>query len=338
MVASTPRRVVSFAMIETYGAGRPRGRPRPIDIRLQKRNSSRELKADKDNIATFVEVIRRRSLAAAARHLGVPKSTVSRRLARLEEQLDTKLVHRDARRVTATSEGSRFYESVVDAVDVLNTAVATIELNTTEPRGTIRVTAPGDLGRLLLIPHFVAFLERYPDISLDLLFTNRFVDLVQEGVDLALRAGRVTEPNLIARNLFPSDFRLAAHPDANIECADIAELEQYPFVLYRGRGRTQVLRLERGSGEHRESVELTVSGRVNVDDYDAMVELVAAGQGVGLMPEIHIAEGKRAGRLVPIFTGWSLPAPPVHLVCSTRQLPERVRLLIDYLSNAFAGL
>ncbi|MDH3622596.1 MAG: LysR family transcriptional regulator [Myxococcales bacterium] len=325
-------------MIETYGAGRPRGRPRPIDIRLQKRNSSRELKADKDNIATFVEVIRRRSLAAAARHLGVPKSTVSRRLARLEEQLDTKLVHRDARRVTATSEGSRFYESVVDAVDVLNTAVATIELNTTEPRGTIRVTAPGDLGRLLLIPHFVAFLERYPDISLDLVFTNRFVDLVQEGVDLALRAGRVTEPNLIARNLFPSDFRLAAHPGADIECTDIAELERYPFVLYRGRGRTQVFRLERGSDEQRESVELTVHGRVNVDDYGAMAELVAAGQGIGLMPEIHIAEGKRTGRLVPLFPEWSLPAPPVHLVYPTRQLPERVRLLIDYLSHAFAGV
>jgi DNA-binding transcriptional LysR family regulator len=294
------------------------------------------MKADKDNIATFVEVIRRHSLAAAARHLGVPKSTVSRRLARLETQLDTKLVHRDARRVTATTEGSRFYESVVDAVDVLNMAVASIELSSTEPRGPIRVTAPGDLGRLLLIPHFVAFLERYPDISLDFVFTNRFVDLVQEGVDLALRAGQVTEPNLIARKLFPSDFRLAARPEADIDCADIAELERHPFVLYRGRGRTQVFRLERGNGEQRESVELAVHGRVNVDDYGAMAELVAEGQGIGLMPEIHITEGERTGRLVPIFAEWSLPAPPVHLVYSTRQLPERVRLLIDFLSNALA--
>ena len=148
------------------------------------------MKADKDNIATFVEVIRRNSLAAAGRHLGVPKSTVSRRLARLEEQLDTKLVHRDARRVTPTPEGTRFYDSVVDAIDVLDTAVATIEQSTTEPRGTIRVTAPSDLGRMLLLEELVKFLERYPDISLDLVFTNRFVDLVQERIDLALRAGR----------------------------------------------------------------------------------------------------------------------------------------------------
>ena len=94
------------------------------------------MRADKDNIATFVEVVRRHSLSAAARHLGFPKSTVSRRLARLEEQLGTKLVHRDARRVKATSEGSRFYDSVVDAVDALNTAVAMIEESTTEPKGT----------------------------------------------------------------------------------------------------------------------------------------------------------------------------------------------------------
>jgi DNA-binding transcriptional LysR family regulator len=257
------------------------------------------LRADRDNIATFVEVIRRNSLAAAARHLEVPKSTVSRRLGRLEEQLGTKLVHRDARRITPTPEGTRFYDSVVDAIDVLDTAVATIEESTTEPRGTIRVTAPSDLGRMLL--------------------------------------GQVTDPNLIARKLLPSDFQLAAHPGNDVDCDDITGLEAYPFVLYRRRGQTQVLHLEKGQGEDRESVELTVSGRVNVDDYTAMVELVAAGQGVGLMPELHVAEGERAGRLVRIFPEWVLPAPPVHLVYSTRQLPERVRLLIDFLCDAVAG-
>ncbi|MGB5351480.1 MAG: LysR substrate-binding domain-containing protein [Polyangiales bacterium] len=289
--------------------------------------------ADRDNIATFVEVVRRNSLAAAARHLSVPKSTVSRRLARLEEQLDTKLVHRDARRVTPTPEGSRFYESVVDAIDVLDTAVATIEQSTTQPRGTIRVTAPSDLGRLILLRELVRFLERYPDISLDLVLTNRFVDLVQERVDLAVRAGRVTEPNLIARKLMPSDFQLAAQIGKHIDCDDIKELEALPFVLYRKRGRTQVIRLERSTGHDHETVELTVAGRVNVDDYGAMVELVAAGQGIGLMPGLHIAEAEKAGRLARIFPGWSLPASPVHLVYSTRQLPERVRLLIDFLCD-----
>jgi DNA-binding transcriptional LysR family regulator len=293
--------------------------------------------ANRDNIATFVEVVRRKSLAAAARYLEVPKSTVSRRLSRLEEQLDTKLVHRDARRVVPTPEGVGFYDSVVDAVDALDTAVAMIEQSTTQPRGTIRMTAPGDLGRMILIAELARFLDRYTEISLDLVFTNRFVDLVQERVDLAVRAGEVSEPNLIARKLLPSCFQLAAHPGNRIDCDDITGLEAHPFVLHRRRGRTQVFRLEKGSGGDQETVELTVSGRVNVDDYSAMVELVAAGQGLGLMPDLHIAEGERTGRLVRIFPEWVLPAPSVHLVYSTRQLPERVRLLIDFLCDALSG-
>ncbi len=292
------------------------------------------MSADRDNIATFVEVIRRDSLAAAARQLGVPKSTVSRRLKRLEEQLGVKLVHRDARRVMATTEGVRFYDSVVDAVDALDSAVATLAESTTEPRGTIRLTTPGDLGRMLLIPELAKFLDRYPDISVDLILTNRFVDLIQEQVDLAVRAGAVTEPNLIARKLMPSDLRLAAHPVNDIDCQDVTELEAYPFVLYRKRGRTQVLRLERGQGESHETAELTVSGRVSVDDYAAMVELVAAGQGIGLMPALHAAEGEKQGRLVCIFPDWKVPSMPVQLVYSTRQLPERVRLLVDFLTDA----
>lgn len=291
------------------------------------------MKVDRDNIATFVEVIRRNSLAAAARHLDVPKSTVSRRLSRLEEQLDVKLVYRDARRITATAEGVRFYDSVVDAVDQLDTAVAAIEESSTAPRGTIRVTAPSDLGRMILTRELGDFLGLYPDISVDLVFTNRFVDLVQEQVDLAIRAGRVTEPNLIARKLIASDFRLAAHPENEIDCDDIAGLSAFPFVLYRRRGHTQVLRLQKDGGETPESVELTVSGRVSVDDYSALVELVEAGHGVGLIPDLHLAEAQSAGRLVPIFPDWVVPGPPIHLLYSTRQLPERVRLLIDFLCD-----
>lgn len=320
-------------MLSTWAPGRCSGRPHRIDIELQKSNDRAVLEVDKDNIATFVEVIRRESLAAAARHLGVPKSTVSRRLSRLEEQLGTQVLHRDARGVTATSEGIRFYDSVVDAIDTLDTAVASLEQSTTEPRGTIRLTAPSDLGRMIVIPLLVRFLERYPDISLDLVLTNRLVDLVQEQIDLAVRAGRVSEPNLIARRWVRSDFQLAACPSLGIDCKDITELEAYPFVLYRKRGRTQVLRLERTSSTP-EAVELTVTGRINVDDYGGMLEWVAAGQGVGLMPEQHVAEGQKAGRVVRIFPEWSLPSEPVHLVYSTRRLPERVRLLIDFLVSA----
>lgn len=294
-----------------------------------------------DNIATFVEVVRHQSLSAAARGLGLPKSTVSRRLIRLEEELDAKLLHRDARKITLTSTGRRFYESVVGAVDALDAAVAALEQSSKAPRGTIRITAPPDLGRMVLAPMFVAFLERHGDIALDLMLTNRLVDLVQEGVELAVRAGRVVKGDLIARKLCDSELQLARAAQSDEpwpEDDDIRSLERQPFVLYRTAGRSQTIKLERSAGKRGKSVELTVSGRINVDDYAAMAELVSAGQGLGLMPGIHVQDGVQAGRLVRVFPEWSSRSAHVYLVYPSRQQPERVRLLAEFLLTAFSKL
>ena len=292
-----------------------------------------------DNIATFVEVVRRHSLSAAARSLGLPKSTVSRRLKRLEEELNNTLMHRDSRKITLSAAGRRFYESVVTAVDALGAAVAELEHSRKEPRGSVRITAPTDLGRMLLSPMFVAFLERYPEISLDVMLSNRLVDLGQEGIDLAVRAGRVLQGDLIARKLCDSALQLAASPKLGARLAasdDIRSLEQQPFVLYRAEGRGQRIKLERGAGKRQKSVELSVSGRVNVDDYAALAELVSAGQGVGLMPGIHVRDGVQTGRLMRVFPEWSSRAAHVYLVYPTRQQPERVRLLTEFLLEAFS--
>jgi DNA-binding transcriptional LysR family regulator len=294
-----------------------------------------------DNIATFVEVVRHQSLSAAARGLGLPKSTVSRRLIRLEEELDAKLLHRDARKITLTSTGRRFYESVVGAVDALDAAVEALEQSSKAPRGTIRITAPPDLGRMVLAPMFVAFLERHGDIALDLMLTNRLVDLVQEGVDLAVRAGRVVKGDLIARKLCDSELQLAraAHSgEPSPDDHEIRSLEQQPFVLYRTAGRSQTIKLERGASKRAKSVELTVSGRISVDDYAAMAELVAAGQGLGLLPGIHVRDGVQAGRLRRVYPEWSSRSAHVYLVYPSRQQPERVRLLTEFLLSAFSNL
>ena len=287
-----------------------------------------------DNIATFVEVVRHQSLSAAARSQGLPKSTVSRRLMRLEEELQAKLLHRDARRITLTAAGRRFYEAVSGAVDALEEAVAQLEQQSLEPRGTVRLTAPSDLGRMVLSPMFVQFLERHPDISLELTYTNRLVDLVQEGMDLAVRAGRVVKGDLISKKLCDSELQLAAGPGFAVP-TDIHQLEQQPFVLYRASGK-QTLRLERPSAKKARVLELTVSGRLSVDEYAAMAELVAEGPYVGLMPAIHVQAGVRAQRLVRLFPEWSAQTAHVYLVSASRQQPERVRLLREFLREAFA--
>jgi DNA-binding transcriptional LysR family regulator len=306
---------------------------------LQKRNGQLGVPRNADNIATFVEVVRQHSLSAAARSLGLPKSTVSRRLLRLEQELQTKLLHRDSRRLTLTGPGRSFYASVVSAVDALDTAVSALERSSTEPRGKIRVTAPADLGRMVLAPMFVAFLERYPEIELDASFSNRIVDLVEEGVDLAVRAGRVAKADLIARKLCDSELQLAAASELAAKLPAAAEprsLEQQPFVLHRASAGSQTLKLERGEGKKSKTVELSVRGRISVDDYAALAELVAAGQGIGLMPAIHARDGVRAGRLARVLPEWSSRSGHVYLVYSARQQPERVRLLAEFLVDAFA--
>jgi DNA-binding transcriptional LysR family regulator len=290
-----------------------------------------------DNIATFVEVVRQKSLSAAARSLGLPKSTVSRRLVRLEQELETQLLHRDAHKTALTAPGRRFYESVVAAVDALEAAVGALALNSSEPRGVIRVTAPPDLGRMLLAPMFVAFLEQHPDIELDLVLTNQVLDMVEDGVDLAVRAVRNLDGNLIARKLCLAELQLAARAGDSVD-DDPRGLAERPFVLHRGSsGASHVLKLERTT-RVRKAVDVSVAGRIVVDDYAAMAELVAAGAGLGLMPALHVREGERSGRLTRVLPSWSARAGHVYLVYPTRQLPERVRLLHDFLLQAFSAL
>jgi len=289
-----------------------------------------------DEIATFVRVVRQGTLAGAARELGVPKSTVSRRIGRLEQQLAVKLLHRAARRVVPTDEGCSLYDRVAASIDTIDVAVQAAHESMAMPRGTIRLTAPPDIGRILLLRELAVFGERYSEISLELQLTDRYVDLVQEGFDLALRAGfgpqSSSAQNLIARKLMPTRLKLAAAPAMAPAVRTIDDLGRLPFVLFRAPERRQTLRLETGKGRPR---QVLVSGRFVVYDYSAMAELVAAGAGLGLMPQLHIEHPPRPGALQPVLPDLATPAGNILAVYPTRQLPRRVSLLLEHLTRAF---
>jgi DNA-binding transcriptional LysR family regulator len=243
------------------------------------------------------------------------------------------------RSFTLTAAGRNLFEAVSGPIDALETALTELSQDSREPRGLVRLTAPPDLGRMVLSDMLVAFLQRYPEIQLELSFSNRFVDLVQEGFDVAVRAGRVVGNDLIARKLCDAELHLAAaagHPGFESP----KQLERAPFVLHSSQGvaaGVQVLRLER-RGKRAQSAEISVSGPVQADDFASVVEFVARRQGVGLLPAMHVREGVSAGRLIQILPEWFSRAPPVHLVTPGRRQPERVRVLAEWLREAFAHL
>ena len=287
-------------------------------------------KAVIDELATFVRVVRSGSLAGAARELGVPKSTVSRRLNRLETELNVKLIHRGARNFTLTTEGNRLFDRVHLSIDQVELAIHAAFESGTLPKGNIRITAPDDFGRLLLLDELLAFSNVWPAITFELDLTSRYVDLVSEGYDLAIRASSnraLPGPgNLISRKLLTSKLHIAAS-GSSAPVKTLADLQTRPFVLFRQPSRRQTLELTSGSGRtHR----VPVKGRFVVNDYSSMAQLVAQGAGFGLMPLMHIEHSDDALRC--ILPKYSVATEHIALVYPSRQLPRRVSLLIEHLT------
>ena len=296
------------------------------------------LTPDIDEIATFVRVVRHGSLAGAARELELPKSTISRRVSRLEARLNTELLHRSARRVLVTREGKRLYDRVAGSVDTIELAVRGALHDAELPHGNIRMTAPPDFGRLILIDELVSFAEAFPEITVDLQLTDRFIDLAAEGFDVAVRAGRSPDAsaadNLITRRLMESPLQLASSPALAERVRCLEDLEGVPFVLFRTEGMRQLLRLRGKSGR---AHPVGVQGRFVAHDYASMAELVARGAGLGLMPAMHIDRAAPAQRLVRVLPHLSAEAGHVAVVYPSRRLPARVKALIDHLTRRLAS-
>ena len=160
----------------------------------------------------FARVVEAESFTAAARDAGLPKSSVSRAIAALERDLAVRLIHRTTRRLQPTEAGRAYYDSVSRALAGIDEATAAVSEHQDTPRGTVRLTAPTDLGDRLLPPILVGFAARYPEVLVDVVLTQRFVDLVHEGIDLALRVGRLGDSRLVARPLGPVRAGVFASP------------------------------------------------------------------------------------------------------------------------------
>ncbi len=283
---------------------------------------------DLNELFVFTRVVQAGSFVAAARALGMPKSTVSRKVSALEARLGARLLHRTTRTLSLTDVGRTYYEHAARAIAEVEEAEAAVTSLEEAPRGLLRVTTP--LNFEFLAPIVSAFLERHPEVRLELVGADRVVDLVQEGFDVAVRAGALADSSLVARSLGALQNFLVASasfvdrhgaPEAP---ADLARFECVSFGAGPDRGSWRLVR------DGREET-VTVGGRLVVNDFEFLEDAVRAGLGIAMLPVFRIAVDLKAKRLVRILPAWCSPAMPLWAVYpSARHLSPKVKAFVEH--------
>jgi DNA-binding transcriptional LysR family regulator len=286
---------------------------------------------DYEDVALFTRVVETGSFTAAAVALSLPKSSVSRRVARLEQDLGVRLLQRTTRRLTLTDAGQRFFDRARGAIAGLEEAAAAVREQGGEPRGTIRLSAPADSFILGLGTAIAEFVRRYPRVQVELTLTSRLVDLVGEGFDLAVRASVLHDSSHIERRIGQSEAGLFAAPAylrRRGRPKALAELAQHDCVLFHVRGGRARWQLSGPNGD--ESVE--VHGAISADEMGFLVQAASAGAGIGLFP-LEVVHGVVRGReLVPVLPEYRFRSAALSLVLpSSVFVPSRVALLRDHL-------
>lgn len=285
---------------------------------------------DLNGLRVFVAVAEASSFSAAAKKLGLPKWSVSRRIASLEASMGVALLHRTTRRVALSPAGAVLCERIAPLLASLAKAVDELPEESGEPAGELRVTAPIDLGATYLAEVVTRFTERHPAVRIDMYLTSRVMDLAIEGFDIALRTGlaRMKDSSLVVRRASPITAHLFASPSYLAQRGmprTPAELAGHEWVVFRG---LPSLRLD---GPRRPAT-LAPHGRICSDDIFFVREALRAGAGIGLLPSFLAERAVAAGQLVPVLPRYHTPAGYVYIVRpALRQVPRRVTAFSDFL-------
>ncbi|RUO32520.1 LysR substrate-binding domain-containing protein [Aliidiomarina soli] len=288
---------------------------------------------DLTNLALFAHVAEHGSFSQAARALGMPKSTLSRRISDLEEAQGVRLLNRTTRRLSLTDVGREFLVHCQTLVQAAEAAEQVTQFVQEKPRGRVRISSPHALSQSLLIKILPAFMQRYPDVQLDLMVSNSPVNLVSEQIDVALRVrSSIEDSSLIARPLAPSPPALFAHPDFIRERGEPkhpTDLVNWPSLsMHYTHGRYQY----DFTSCQGESISLTYQPRLITDDLWVLREAASEKQGMVMLPVYLCREYVEKGLLAPVLPTWRLPVGNMHLVYQHRRgLLPAVRVLIDFL-------
>ncbi len=283
---------------------------------------------DFNEAAVFVKVIQAGSFSAAARQLGLPVSTISTRVSRLEKRLGVTLLQRTTRRLHLTEAGSVYYHHASQGLGYMLEAEAAIDEARQQPQGKLKITAPADLGDNLLAELVEQTQRKYPDLELELLLTDRYVDLVAEGVDVAIRTGELRDSSLIAKSL--GTIRWAAFASRNYlaQSAKLLvpqDLHAHHCLQFTPIGRDA---WELYSGNN--SITIPLKARTLANSIGVVKYMAENGQGVALLPTFICKAQLITGDLVHIMPSWQAKADPVHLVYPRQRfMPPKLRAFID---------
>jgi len=283
-------------------------------------------------IPVFIAVVESGGFSPAARKLGISKSAVSKRITQLESRLGVRLLYRTTRRLSLTEAGERYYEHAVKAMAHAYEAEDAVTQLQSTPQGRLRINVPMSFGRMHIAPLIPRFLAQYPQIQIDMTMEDRIVNLVDEGYDLAIRAGELPDSSLVARELAPLRSVLCASPaylEKHPRPTQPSDLLQHNCVIF-SHGPSEWLFERNGATE-----AVVVSGNLRVSNGEVVREALLQGLGIGRVATFMVGQELANKQLVQLLDDYQMPTAHFNIIYPQRRhLPSKVRVFIDFLTNA----
>ncbi|MBL8329566.1 MAG: LysR family transcriptional regulator [Rubrivivax sp.] len=289
-----------------------------------------------DGLRLFVRVVETGSFSKASAHLGITQPTATKHVAALEARLKARLFHRSTRGVTPTEVGAAYYDKCKRILQEMDEADDVAALMQARLQGTLRVNASVAFGRRVVTPLVLRFMQQHPGLQVDLSFEDRYVNLVEQGVDLAIRMGRLADSSLGARFLglnpwvlVGSKAYLAAHGTPR-RPADVAQHAALIYSTAQGDERWHFT----GSDGHTQPI--AVKGPLRSNNLSALLAAARSGMGLALLPQYVAHESLANGTVQPLLERWTLPAQEIHAVFSSpRHVPAKVSSFVAWLQGQF---
>lgn len=297
------------------------------------------LGANLNEILVFMAVVGSGSFTGGGRAMGLTRSTAGKAVGQLEDRLGARLLNRTTRTLSLTDEGQAFYDRGLAILAAVEDAEAGVAGRVGTPRGVLRLTVPDAFGRLVVLPLLRTYLEAWPDLQVEVSFTDRQADIVEEGFDLAVRIGGAPpDSRLVSRVIARYQARLVAAPSylaRRGEPQSVDDLTAHDCLVFSSRGRRQAWRLRSGEGSW---VRAQGRSRLRMDSGEAMRDAAVAGLGITFLTDFLVAEDMGAGRLRRVLPDFDAGDMEIVAISPSRRLLEpRVRRFIDLMVEELGG-